>query len=102
MLINGIPGHPIENTTFEHIRLQLPGGGTAQDAKVQLAEKASAYPEFSMFGKVIPAAGFYIRHVSGMTFSDIGVVTTKPDQRPLAVLTDPTGSFPDSFTAQPK
>jgi len=51
MLINGIPGHPVENLTLENIDLALPGGGTAEDAQLQLPEKESAYPEWNMFGR---------------------------------------------------
>jgi hypothetical protein len=51
LLINGIPGHPVENLTLEDIRDRTwPAAGTA-DAQVQLPEKEAAYPEYSMFGR---------------------------------------------------
>ncbi|MGC3991741.1 MAG: glycoside hydrolase family 28 protein [Chthoniobacteraceae bacterium] len=88
ILINGIPGHPVENVTLENVQLEVPGGGTAEDAKIQLPEKEKAYPEFSMFGKKIPASGIYIRHVKGLTFKDVKVTPLQPDARPATVVID--------------
>jgi polygalacturonase len=48
MLINGVPGYPIETLSLENIQLELPGGGTEKAAKVQLPEKEKAYPEHDM------------------------------------------------------
>jgi polygalacturonase len=88
MLINGVPGHPVEALTLENIRLELPGGGTAEDARVQLPEKESAYPEFNMFGKTMPAYGIYARHVRGMTLRDVRTTAVKADARPARVFVD--------------
>jgi polygalacturonase len=98
MLVNGIPGHPVESLTLENIDLQLPGGGTAANAQVQLPEKANAYPEYSMFGKVFPAYGLYLRHVNGVTFQNIHLSLLKPDARPAMVLVDVAGVTPAGFT----
>ncbi len=46
LLINGVPGSPVEALTLENIQLELPGGGTAEAAKIKLPEKETAYPEF--------------------------------------------------------
>jgi hypothetical protein len=88
MLINGVPGHPIEALTLANIRLEFPGGGTADDAKVQLPEKEAAYPEFNMFGKTLPAYGIYARHVRGMTLRAVTTTPLKPDARPATVMID--------------
>jgi len=88
MLINGIPGHPVESVTLENIRIELAGGGTAEEAKVQLAENEATYPEYNMFGKVMPAYGIYARHVRGLTLADVQTTVVKPDARPATVLID--------------
>jgi polygalacturonase len=59
ILINGVLGHPVEALTLENIQLDLPGGGTAEDAGVLLPEKEKDYPEFDTFGKTMPAYGIY-------------------------------------------
>ena len=88
MLINGVPGHPVEALTLKNIQLELPGGGTAEGAKVQLPEKESAYPEFEMFGKTMPAYGIYARHLRGMKLQQVRTSLLKPDARPATVFID--------------
>ena len=88
MLINGVPGHPVEALTLENIEIALPGGGTAEAANVQLPEKEAAYPEFNTFGKIMPAYGIYARHVRGMKLSNVRTTLAKPDARPANVFID--------------
>ncbi len=97
ILVNGVPGHPVENLTLENIDLTLPGGGTADDAKLLLAEKESAYPEMSMFGKVLPAYGLYLRHVRGVNFKNVRTSLAAPDARPEKIFVDVEGVSPADF-----
>jgi polygalacturonase len=97
ILANGVPGHPIEDVTIENVRLDLPGGGGAEDARVQLPEKEAEYPEFNMFGKKMPAYGIYARHLRGATFKNVKFSVTKPDGRPEKVFIDVEGTRPASF-----
>jgi|GEM_PF-194811 len=91
VLVNGIPGHPVENLTLDQIEIQLAGGGTEADAKVQLPEKEAAYPEMKMFGQVMPAYGLYVRHARGVNFSNVHTTVLKADARPPAVYLDVEG-----------
>lgn len=102
MLINGVPGHPVEALTLEDIRLEVPGGGTAEQAKVRLSEKEKAYPEFDMFGKTMPASGIYARHLRGVKFDKIRITTLKPDARPDKVFIDVEDVTPAGFAAESK
>ncbi len=97
MLINGLPGHPVEHLTLDNIQIELPGGGTAADAAVVLAEKPAAYPEMTMFGKVMPAYGIYLRHARGIMTTNVTLSILKPDARPPFVLIDAAGVDPTSF-----
>jgi polygalacturonase len=101
ILIDGIPGRPVESLTLDNIRMELPGGGTAEAAKVQLAEKESAYPEFSMFGKAMPAYGIYARHVRGVSLRNIRMSLAKPDARPATVFLDVEDVTPPNFAIEP-
>jgi polygalacturonase len=92
LLINGVPGHPVGGLTIEQVRIELPGGGTAAAADVRLGEKASAYPEFNMFGKTMPAYGMYVRHVRGMVMRDVAMTLLNPDARPESVMIDVEGA----------
>ena len=97
MLINGVPGFPVEALTLENVQLELPGGGTAEAAKIQLAEKEKAYPEFDTFGKTMPAYGIYVRHVRGVKFLNVRTTLLKPDARPATALIDVTDLTPTQF-----
>jgi polygalacturonase len=98
LLVNGIPGHPVENLALENIQIELAGGGTLENARVQLPEKEAAYPEYSMFGRVMPAYGLYLRHVRGVRFKDVTITTTQPDARPVTAFLDVEGLTPANFT----
>jgi len=86
--ITGLPGHPIENVTLSDVRLTFPGGVKAEEIPESVPEKPEAYPESTMFGKVLPAYGFYCRHVRGLTFRNVQVATAMPDARPAFVYED--------------
>ncbi len=91
--IVGLPGHPVENVTLENIQITYPGKGNKAYANLPLSrveevpEEANKYPEFSMFGE-LPAWGFYVRHVEGLTMNNIKIKIRKPDYRPAMVFDD--------------
>jgi len=100
MLINGVPGYPVEALTLDSIQLELPGGGSAEAAKVNLSEKENAYPEFNMFGKTLPAYGIYARHVRGVKFTNVRTTLLKPDARPATVFIDVAEVTPVGFATE--
>ncbi len=85
--ISGLPGHKIENVTISNARLSLAGDGNKNDAARAIPEMPSAYPEYSMFGR-LPAYGFYCRHVKGLKFRNIQLRPAKPDKRHALVAED--------------
>ena len=85
--ITGLPGHPIENVTLENIDLGFDGGGTREAASRSIAERPESYPESTMFG-VLPAYGFFCRHVVGVKFKNLRLRTTRPDLRHALVFDD--------------
>ena len=100
LLINGVPGHPVEALTLKNIQMELPGGGTAEAAKIQLPEKEAAYPEFDMFGKTLPAYGIYARHVRGIKLQNVRTSLLKPDARPATVFIDAEDVTPANFATE--
>lgn len=80
----GVPDQSIENVTFSDFSLSMPGGGTPEDAKrMNIPELLSEqlYPEAFQFGGELPASGIYLRHVSGVQFSQCRIETVNPDAR---------------------
>jgi len=90
-IISGIPGHDIQDLRIRNAEFLFPGGGTRKQAATRPAEKEKTYPEPTMFG-VVPAWGFYIRHVSGLELSDIDLFCAKPDARPPFFLDEVHGA----------
>ncbi len=91
--ISGIPGFDVENVTLENITISYPGRGNMAYANLpayrlhDVPERIEEYPEFSMFGE-LPAWGFYVRHVSGLSMSKVKIKIRKPDYRPAVVFDD--------------
>lgn len=91
--ITGIPGYPVENLKLENIEIIYPGRGNKGLAHAplsrlnQVPEKISDYPEFSMFGE-LPAWGFYVRHVDGLTMKNIRLSIQDPDYRSALIFDD--------------
>jgi len=84
--ITGIPGYPVEDLKISDVYVEHVGGGTAEQAKIQVPEKEDGYPEPGMLG-VLPAHGFYFRHVDRLEMSHIEIQPKAPDARP-AIYTD--------------
>ncbi|MBN1419599.1 MAG: beta-galactosidase [Planctomycetes bacterium] len=97
--ITGLPGHPIEDVSLSDIRLTFPGGVKAEEIPKEVPERPEAYPESTMFGKILPAYGFYCRHVRGLTFRNVEVATAAPDARPAFVFDDVEGLGRDTAAA---
>ncbi|MEZ4688259.1 MAG: glycosyl hydrolase family 28 protein [Bacteroidia bacterium] len=91
--IVGLPESKVHSIRLENIDIRFPGRGNNAFANLpldrldQIPELPDAYPEFSMFGE-LPAWGFYIRHVSGLSMSNVRVKIRRPDYRPAFVLDD--------------
>jgi polygalacturonase len=91
IIVTGVPGHPVEDLSFEDVQLTFPGGGTeAEAARHEVPEQPGEYPEFPVFHP-IPAWGFYLRHVRGVRLRDIRIRTELPDARPSLVTADVEG-----------
>ncbi len=90
-IISGIPGHDIEDLKLSNIRIYYQGGGTREQATTEPPEKETNYPEPSMFG-VLPAYGFFIRHVKGIELNNVEVSYINEEFRPAFLLEDVKGA----------
>ena len=62
-------------------------------------EREKEYPEPSMFG-MLPAYGFFVRHVRGVEVSNVEVHVMKEDGRPAFVLDEVRGARFQDVRAQ--
>jgi polygalacturonase len=98
-IISGIPGNQIEDVRLSNIRIYYQGGGTAAQAAIQPPEKEDDYPEPARMGEM-PAYGFFVRHVKGITMNDVEVSFMKDDVRPPFVLNNVQGAEFNRVKAQ--
>jgi len=93
VILAGLPDAQIKNIFFKNVEVKHPGGGNSMFARVLLnqldsvPEKPTAYPEFSMFGE-LPAWGIYVRHATGVQFSNLKLSCVKKDYRTAIILDD--------------
>ncbi|MDR1155780.1 MAG: hypothetical protein LBL04_13825, partial [Bacteroidales bacterium] len=74
-----------------NVRMTVRGGGTSENVGEEVPEKIAAYPENRMFGIVLPASGFYVRHARDIRFNNVCMETLSPDERPMFYLDDAAG-----------
>jgi len=98
--IAGLPEARIENLTLDNIRLSFAGGGTSAEAKREIPEHPTRYPEYSMFGR-LPAYGFYCRHVDGLTMRNVQLELVRADERSAVVFSDVANAAIDQLDAEP-
>jgi polygalacturonase len=103
--ITGIPGKEVENVLLENIEIQYPGRGNPGLAYMPLSrldevpENIKDYPEFSMFGE-LPAWGFYVRHVNGISLKNVKLSIAAPDYRPAIIFDDVKGLTLESIVIE--
>ena len=84
-IISGIPGHDIEDLQMSNISIYYKGGGTPEMASREVPEFEKDYPEPYRFG-LMPAYGFFFRHVKGLSVHDVKVSFMKDELRPAFIL----------------
>jgi ubiquinone/menaquinone biosynthesis C-methylase UbiE len=85
--IAGIPAHPIEGVTLSNVRIGYAGGGTGEQAHVEVPEQLGKYPSADMFG-ALPASGLFCRHARDLRLSGVDLKWAAPDGRPAVVCED--------------
>ena len=104
--IAGLPGHPVQDVTLRNITIVYGGVGSSPqpgqprlDSLAKVPEKATGYPQGSMFG-VLPAWGFYCRHAEGIKFENVTLRVKGKDYRSALVCDDAKDILLDAFHVQ--
>ena len=93
----GRPESSMENIVLENVKIVYPGGGTAEQADIVPPYPKDYSPRH--LGPR-PAAGFYLRHVKGVTFRNVELSYAGADARPALVAADVDGFTLDRFQSQ--
>ena len=85
--IVGEIGHPITNVSLLNIKINYNGGGTLSEGLAEKPELINEYPECVRL-RILPAYGFFVRHVEGLTFRDVELTYNSEEHRPAMVFND--------------
>jgi polygalacturonase len=96
-VISGRPESSLENITLENVKINYPGGGKVEEANI-VPPYPKDYSPKSLGPR--PAAGFYIRHVKGLTFRNVEFIFDQTDLRPPLIAYDLDGLGLDNFKTQ--
>jgi polygalacturonase len=96
--LSGRTDAPIENVTFDNVKLTVPGGHPESDATRNPPENSTEYPP-RIYG-VRPAFGFWIRHAKNIKFLGSEIQYDKADGRPAILATDTTGTGIDAVKVE--
>jgi hypothetical protein len=91
IILDGMPGFPLEDVELSHLSIQYAGGGTREQAQRTVPEMTGEYPDPSRYGAV-PAYGMFARHVNNLTIDHVRFSHTKEDLRPGLFLQDVVGA----------
>jgi polygalacturonase len=97
--IVGEIGHPIENVSISNVKINFVGGGTLAEALANKPELINEYPECIRLG-ILPAYGFFVRHVDGIIFSDVELTYNNEEHRPAMLFNDVDNLKLFNFTAE--
>jgi hypothetical protein len=95
--VTGIPGFPVRRVSLSGILLSMEGGNK-EPRGLDVPENEAKYPEGTMFG-VLPAFGFYGRHVEGLSLVNVQARWENEDQRPALIFDDVKDLTLDGFRA---
>ncbi|NQT92190.1 MAG: glycoside hydrolase family 28 protein [Lentisphaerae bacterium] len=91
--ITSLPGHPVENVSIRDLDIAMEGGEAAFPPGYTIKEVVEGDPAILLdhatkMHNMLPAYGFYCRHVEGLRFQNINIQWEKPDQRPALICDD--------------
>ena len=87
-IISGIPGNVIEDVELNNIRIWYrPMDSSVAKIPLVVPENEKDYPEPAKMG-IMPAYGFYIRHVNGIKLNNVEVGYLGKEVRPAIIMDD--------------
>ena len=88
--ITGILNHPVKNISLNNIQLFTEGGIELNEFSKIVSEDDKGYPQPTVW-KNLPAYGFYLRHIKGISINGLVLGTKHPDSRIPFIAEDVTG-----------
>ena len=67
--------------------------GSVEEAQIKVKENDKGYPTPKMFGDVLPASGFFVRHVKNITFNNVQIHLKGENHRPAFIFNNVQGGI---------
>jgi polygalacturonase len=100
-IISGVPGKVIEDIQLNNIRIWYrPMDSAVSKIPAVVPENEKGYPEPAKMG-IMPAYGFFIRHVKGIRMSNVEVGYSGTETRPAMIMDDVKDADLFRIKAQP-
>jgi polygalacturonase len=90
-VISGHPGHYVSDVKLSNIDVAFKVPGKEEDVSAEVPEKAEATPSPRIFGMNLPAYGFFLRHVKGLSIDGLRLRPAPEEPRPEIVAADVHG-----------
>ncbi len=91
-VVSGLPGHLIEDVTFDSLSMVFPGGGTGGMARrvdvPELLDFTELWPETMHFNGPLPASCVMLRHAKRLVFRNVSLTVAEEDGRPFLFCDD--------------
>ena len=100
-IISDVPGNNIEDVSLNNIRIWYrPMDSAATKIPMIVPENEKGYPEPAKMG-IMPAYGFFIRHVNGIRMNNVEVGYMGAEVRPAIIMDDVKDASLFQIKAQP-
>lgn len=86
--ITAYPGTNVENVKLHHMIFDVISTSSLKESDIAIKENEGGYPSTHMLGEVLPANGFYVRHVKDISIEDIQINLKHDDDRYAVVFDD--------------
>jgi polygalacturonase len=89
LILDGLPGHCLENITLSDVHYSAVGGGSSEDAqRIEIPDLLDKRPECFQYEGALPAYGLFARHVKGLRLNRVQIDCLNPDARPMLYAQD--------------
>ncbi len=95
-IIDGLPGHRLENVHLDNLNFSCFGGGAKVDKEAEVSEMVGRYPSAYKY-RDVATCGFFARHVAGLTLEDVRLSVETPDLRHVVICDDIEDLTIDAF-----
>jgi len=98
--ITAVAGYKLENVKIKNCIFDILGGAPESANGNKISDPKKAYPENRMFGKLLPAYGFFVRNAENVELSNVQLITHGAPEFRHAVFAENSGLLIENCAVQ--